>query len=452
MLSQPCLAPTAAAVELKPLCESPQAQIPVANRSEFEGPEAGPRFETTDVVKQEVPEADDEQQRLETKKRKELDDSELERWMNGGEGCSTQITQLSDGTTATNKPRARKALCKRDSRKLDTRDGVDIGSPTGSLGNSGQTSGCRFDSSLGLLTKKFQALMQEAEDGILDLNKAAETLKVQKRRIYDITNVLEGIRLIEKKGKNHIQWKASIRCNGSGSDTDIAALQEECAVLQRREADIDEKIREIQENLQQLASDPANNDLMYVSESDLKSIECFARDTLIAIRAPCGTQVFVNNPHPDEFDDAPRDGKFQLTLKSPGGAIDSYLVDNHPLPYLIPTQQAQQNGPCHEQHPSVSVTVQSQSNVPPVPPSTQSFDPTRLTPHSSPQREPQLPPCSPGMRALAQILPPNEEDYWMNDQHDGIGIMDIFDQSDFKVEGEENSSFARWPISSFLVD
>ena len=65
---------------------------------------------------------------------------------------------------------------------------------------------------------------------MLDLNKAAETLKVvafpsfstllyflltklvvlvqvQKRRIYDITNVLEGIGLIEKKLKNRIQWK-----------------------------------------------------------------------------------------------------------------------------------------------------------------------------------------------------------------------------------------------------
>lgn len=32
-------------------------------------------------------------------------------------------------------------------------------------------------------------------------------LQVQKRRIYDITNVLEGIGLIEKKLKNRIQWK-----------------------------------------------------------------------------------------------------------------------------------------------------------------------------------------------------------------------------------------------------
>eukprot|EP01027_Heterolobosea_sp_BB2_P017759 GEZU01025132.1.p1 GENE.GEZU01025132.1~~GEZU01025132.1.p1 ORF type:complete len:245 (+),score=32.09 GEZU01025132.1:160-894(+) len=66
---------------------------------------------------------------------------------------------------------------------------------------------CRYDSSLSLLTKKFLGLISDASDGVLDLNHAAYTLKVQKRRIYDITNVLEGIGLIEKKSKNNIQWK-----------------------------------------------------------------------------------------------------------------------------------------------------------------------------------------------------------------------------------------------------
>jgi predicted nuclease of restriction endonuclease-like (RecB) superfamily len=40
----------------------------------------------------------------------------------------------------------------------------------------------------------------------VDLNDAVKSLDVQKRRIYDITNVLEGIGLIEKYKKNTIQW------------------------------------------------------------------------------------------------------------------------------------------------------------------------------------------------------------------------------------------------------
>lgn len=74
----------------------------------------------------------------------------------------------------------------------------------------------RHEKSLGLLTAKFVSLLQEAKDGVLDLKAAADTLAVrQKRRIYDITNVLEGIDLIEKKSKNSIQWKGV----GAGCNT-----------------------------------------------------------------------------------------------------------------------------------------------------------------------------------------------------------------------------------------
>jgi transcription factor E2F3 len=54
----------------------------------------------------------------------------------------------------------------------------------------------RLENSLGELTRKFIQLIQEAPEQSVDLNEAAKVLGVQKRRIYDITNVLEGIGLI----------------------------------------------------------------------------------------------------------------------------------------------------------------------------------------------------------------------------------------------------------------
>ncbi|GMR34034.1 hypothetical protein PMAYCL1PPCAC_04229, partial [Pristionchus mayeri] len=66
------------------------------------------------------------------------------------------------------------------------------GSPT--------TPGGRLENSLLVLTRKFMELRNRSED--LNLNEAATTLGVQKRRLYDITNVLEGIDLIVKTGKN----------------------------------------------------------------------------------------------------------------------------------------------------------------------------------------------------------------------------------------------------------
>ena len=65
----------------------------------------------------------------------------------------------------------------------------------------------RYDTSLGILTKKFVGLLKSTEDGVVDLNQAADVLEVQKRRIYDITNVLEGVGLIKKKSKNNIEWR-----------------------------------------------------------------------------------------------------------------------------------------------------------------------------------------------------------------------------------------------------
>lgn len=67
-----------------------------------------------------------------------------------------------------------------------------------------------MDNSLGQLTRKFVDLLKSARGGQLDLNDAAMTLTVQKRRIYDITNVLEGIGLIEKKSKNNIRWRCAL--------------------------------------------------------------------------------------------------------------------------------------------------------------------------------------------------------------------------------------------------
>lgn len=45
----------------------------------------------------------------------------------------------------------------------------------------------------------------------VDISEAARTLNVQKRRIYDITNVLQGIGYIEKVGKNLMRWVGGTR-------------------------------------------------------------------------------------------------------------------------------------------------------------------------------------------------------------------------------------------------
>ncbi|KAL0242979.1 hypothetical protein GEMRC1_005542 [Eukaryota sp. GEM-RC1] len=56
----------------------------------------------------------------------------------------------------------------------------------------------KVDSTLGHLTRRFLFLLHQGQQGEVNLNEAVSILNVKKRRIYDITNVLEGIGLIEK--------------------------------------------------------------------------------------------------------------------------------------------------------------------------------------------------------------------------------------------------------------
>uniref|UniRef100_A0A3B4DUT0 E2F/DP family winged-helix DNA-binding domain-containing protein n=1 Tax=Pygocentrus nattereri TaxID=42514 RepID=A0A3B4DUT0_PYGNA len=198
----------------------------------------------------------------------------------------------------------------------------------------------RHEKSLGLLTTKFVTLLQEAKDGVLDLKAAADTLAVrQKRRIYDITNVLEGIGLIEKKSKNSIQWKGvGPGCNTREIADKLIDLKLELEDLDRREHELDQQRVWVQQSIKNVTDDSQNspyplNTLAYVTHQDL--CNCFKGDTLLAIRAPSGTQLEV--PIPESVGNGPK--KYQIHLKSSSGPIEVLLVNKDPSsasPVVLP--------------------------------------------------------------------------------------------------------------------
>ncbi|XP_028305509.1 transcription factor E2F4 [Gouania willdenowi] len=181
----------------------------------------------------------------------------------------------------------------------------------------------RHEKSLGLLTTKFVTLLQEAKDGVLDLKAAADTLAVrQKRRIYDITNVLEGIGLIEKKSKNSIQWKGvGPGCNTREIADKLIDLKAELDDLAVREQELDQQRVWVQQSIKNVTDDSNNSPMAYVKHDDLCG--AFKGDTLLAIRAPIGTQLEV--PRPEAVLNGQR--KYQIRLKSSSGAIDVLLVN-----------------------------------------------------------------------------------------------------------------------------
>ncbi|KAI7812057.1 transcription factor E2F4 [Triplophysa rosa] len=206
----------------------------------------------------------------------------------------------------------------------------------GAMGDSLQPqTPSRHEKSLGLLTTKFVTLLQEAKDGVLDLKAAADTLAVrQKRRIYDITNVLEGIGLIEKKSKNSIQWKGvGPGCNTREIADKLIDLKLELEDLDRREHELDQQRVWVQQSIKNVTDDSLNSPLAFVTHQDL--CNCFKGDTLLAIRAPSGTQLEV--PVPESHVNGQK--KYQIHLKSSGGPIEVLLVNKDPSsssPLVLP--------------------------------------------------------------------------------------------------------------------
>lgn len=89
-------------------------------------------------------------------------------------------------------------------------------------------------------------LHQASISGTIDLNAAAVQLDVQKRRVYDIANVLEGIGLVEKRSKNTIVWKGSMGA-ATSSDLTIAGSASDVnlkVATERLRAKIDHHYRE----------------------------------------------------------------------------------------------------------------------------------------------------------------------------------------------------------------
>ena len=263
-------------------------------------------------------------------------------------------------------------------------------SPTASAGSG--ISGCsgsafpaclmsantRFDSSLGILTKKFVFLLKRAAshgflengvaigpkaqggDGTLDLNVAAGQLGVQKRRIYDITNVLEGIGLIEKRTKNHIAWvhgprpgkdgkdksstgSTSPRCDVSENGLEEISsniicrgeekmLMDEVDSLKCEEEKLDKHIAFMMNLVKSYSKAPRgmkvgnkkkNNPWMYIRKDDLTSLKDLKDETVIAVRAPAGTTLDVPDPNDGM---TPGSRKYQMYFKSPGEKVDVFLI------------------------------------------------------------------------------------------------------------------------------
>ncbi|GBG92177.1 hypothetical protein CBR_g54574 [Chara braunii] len=109
----------------------------------------------------------------------------------------------------------------------------------------------------------------------------------------------------------------------SDSRDDTAGAQCELDQLLEEDKRLDDSIREMHEKIRQFSDDEQNKPWLYVTEEDIKSLPCFQKETVFAIKAPHGTILEV--PDPDESAEYPRK-RYQVFLRSTAGPIELYLL------------------------------------------------------------------------------------------------------------------------------
>eukprot|EP00035_Acanthoeca_spectabilis_P022719 m.445393 g.445393 ORF g.445393 m.445393 type:complete len:325 (-) comp19224_c0_seq1:6096-7070(-) len=189
------------------------------------------------------------------------------------------------------------------------------------------TPGSRQEKSLGILTTKFVNLLQSAPYGVLDLKTAADQLAVKQkhaqRRIYDITNVLEGIGLIVKDSKNMIRWKGTEPTDSAEFSDKLSTIRQELVELDAAERELDEQETLMHASLKALIEHPSNSAYAYCDWPDLAERGGFSEDSVVMIRGPPGTQLVVPEA---QYDPDAKSSKYSIYATSQSGPIDALLV------------------------------------------------------------------------------------------------------------------------------
>lgn len=185
----------------------------------------------------------------------------------------------------------------------------------------------RNENSLGVLTRKFVDLIKKSHDLTLDLNDAVKQLDVQKRRIYDITNVLEGIGYIEKLSKNKIKWIG--QNEESNYIQEIKDLSSKISKLESEETKIDQLISRTEKMIDNLMEDEENIKHAYITHEDLKNLNSVALEgPFFIIEAPKDTDVDYTSPRVTRADGTSikTEYPYQILIESKTEEIKVYLV------------------------------------------------------------------------------------------------------------------------------
>eukprot|EP00826_Nyctotherus_ovalis_P017523 TRINITY_DN15164_c0_g5_i1.p1 TRINITY_DN15164_c0_g5~~TRINITY_DN15164_c0_g5_i1.p1 ORF type:complete len:301 (+),score=80.05 TRINITY_DN15164_c0_g5_i1:192-1094(+) len=190
------------------------------------------------------------------------------------------------------------------------------------------------ENSLSQLTTKFIALLKTSKDQCIGLNEAVAALKVQKRRIYDIINVLEGIGLVEKCLKNRVKWKGVLNIpTDVQMDREAIQLKKEHKQLQEEERKLTQEMEKLQDYFNKTSLSEIYSEYAFVTFDDISKFSSIGGNrakNIIIVKAHPGTIMEVPDPNEVELRSRSREdevSKYQLNLKSKNAEIMVYTVE-----------------------------------------------------------------------------------------------------------------------------
>jgi hypothetical protein len=167
---------------------------------------------------------------------------------------------------------------------------------------------------LATLAREFITLIKGAPGGEIELATAETKLSVQRRRLYDVTNILAGVGLLERSEKSKVKWI------GQTAEIDTRNVHQ---VLVDRDQELDTLTVTVDELLVDLMKSSAFQEHAWFAEEDVALVDPTHTLNLFAIRGP---ETMTMEPG-DEDDDC-----HQLTCRTEEGQIEMIPIHIRPRP------------------------------------------------------------------------------------------------------------------------
>ena len=156
------------------------------------------------------------------------------------------------------------------------------------------------ENSLGKLTKDFINYIKTEGRKSININDLVNKLGVKKRRIYDITNVLQGIEYLQKSGKNEIIWTKTITNKSKAkkkpslikkNNNNKQKLNKE--ELEKEKKELDDDIEKFKAEFNSIAKKGEFEEYGYITLDDIKNLSINKKVDLVVIKATKGTVMNV---------------------------------------------------------------------------------------------------------------------------------------------------------------